>query len=214
MESGLEAHGYGMGVAVADMDNDGWLDLYLTNLGSNELWRNLGPDEHGKVRFEKVAAGAAVEDGRWSTGASFLDYDRDGWLDLYIVNYVNYRAGTRKRCFSDNGAPDYCGPEAYEAVSDRLLRNVTGVRSELSFEDVTLTAGVVVEPRPGLGVVAADLDVDGWIDLYVANDGAPNLLWRNLGNGAFEERALLSGSAVKLQRTGGSRNGCGRRRLG
>ena len=185
--SGIDARGYGMGVAVGDVDNDGHPDLYVTNLGSNQLWRNLGDG-----RFEDVTEAAGCDDDRWSASAAFLDYDRDGWLDLFVTNYVDFRLDNNKECFTDTGGRDYCGPKSYAPVPDRLFHN----RGDGTFEDVTVTSQVARTYGSGLGVVCADFDDDGWIDIYVANDGMENQLWRNLGNGKFEDIAVFSGCAM------------------
>jgi hypothetical protein len=179
--------GYGMGVATGDYDNDGWTDLYVTNLGSNALLRNRGDGT-----FEDVTADAGVDDDRWSLVALFFDYDRDGWLDLYVGNYVDFTLAGHKTCLDAAGAPDYCGPAAYRPEPDRLLRN----RGDGTFEDVTATAGPGSNPGSTLGAVAADFDRDGWLDLYLANDQMPNELWMNGGDGSFEETGLVGGAAV------------------
>ena len=184
--SGIRATGYGQGVAVGDYDNDGWPDVYLTNYGPNQLWRNRGDGT-----FEDVTAGAGCDDARWSTSALFVDYDRDGWLDLFVAAYVDYRPGTRKPCLSAAGAPDYCGPENYAPETHRLFHN----RRDGTFEDVSGRSGILAEAGSGLGVVAADFDRDGWPDLYVANDQMRNVLWMNQRDGTFRDNGLLSGTA-------------------
>jgi hypothetical protein len=185
--SGIRADGYGMGVAVGDYDNDGHPDLYVTNWGPNQLWRNLGDG-----RFEDVTQAAGVEDERFSTSASFLDIDRDGWLDLMATNYNRYRHTDQEACTDDLGRATYCGPSAYPSDPDRLWRN----RGDGTFEDISVSAGITAHYGPGLGIVAADFDRDGWTDIYVANDGAENQLWMNQGGSRFEDRALLAGAAV------------------
>ncbi|MDY7095139.1 MAG: CRTAC1 family protein [Acidobacteriota bacterium] len=187
--SGLDARGYGMGVAVGDFHNDGHPDLYLANFGPDQLWRNRGDGT-----FEDVTATAGIDDPLWSTSAAALDYDGDGWLDLYVVHYTDFSLATHKPCQNSAGRPDYCGPASYRGVADRLLRN----RGDGTFEDVTVAAGLADLREPGLGVVAADLDGDGPIDLYVANDMRPNQLWHNRGDGTFEDRSLLAGTAVNF----------------
>lgn len=188
--SGLESLGYGMGVAAGDFDNDGWIDLYVTNFGANQLFRNLGDGT-----FENVTERAGAGDTRWSVSATFFDYDRDGWLDLYVGNYVEFTIASHKRCRSATGAPDYCGPHSYDPVPDRLLHN----RGDGTFEDVTRSAGFDAALGAGLGVIAADFDRDGWLDLYVANDGTANFLWMNQGDGTFVDRAQLTGSAFNME---------------
>lgn len=209
-ESGLRAFGYGMGVATGDFDDDGRVDLYLTNFGPNQLWRNVGADVGdaggGRIAFENVtaAAGDGVGDPRWSTSAAFADVDADGRLDLFFTNYVDFRLERHRPCRSAGGRPDYCGPQAYDGQTDRLLWN----RGDGTFADVSGPAGLLDEASSGLGVVAADFDRDGHLDLYVANDLERNHLWRNLGPGddpgtddgvpRFENVALERGAAVSM----------------
>ena len=186
-ESGIREAGYGMGVAAGDVDNDGWTDLYVTNLGPNRLWHN-----DGDGTFTDVTERAGVDDPRWSVPAVFFDYDRDGWLDLYVGNYVEFTAASHKLCRTLTGTPDYCGPATYRAETDRLFRN----RGDGTFEDVSATSGIRGPSGAALGAAAADLDGDGLPDLYVANDGMPNRMWINRGDGTFEDRALFAGTAV------------------
>jgi hypothetical protein len=188
--SGIRSRGYGMGVAAADVDNDGRVDLYVTRFGSNQLWRNRGDG-----RFEDVTAAAGADEPRWSTSAAFLDYDRDGWLDLFVTNYVDFRIASHRACQASTGRRDYCAPTVYRGEPDRLLHN----RGDGRFEDVTGAAGILSAYGNGLGVVTADFDGDGWIDLYVANDRQHNRLWRNRGDGRFEDTALLAGVAVNME---------------
>jgi hypothetical protein len=186
-ESGLNARGYGMGAATGDIDNDGRVDLFLANFSDDQLWRNQGDGT-----FTDVTARSGTSDPAWSVSASFVDYDRDGHLDLYVANYVDFRFEIHKVCRMASGAPNYCGPSSYAPVADRLYRN----RGDGTFEDVTARSGIGTATGPGLGVLALDADDDGWLDLYVANDQLPNFLWRNRGNGTFEEIAMLAGCAV------------------
>ncbi|MBD8528159.1 CRTAC1 family protein [Pseudomarimonas arenosa] len=196
-QSGLEALGYGMGVATGDFDNDGRIDFYLANFGDNQLWRNVSSD--GKIAFENVTASAGVNEPKWSTSASFVDLNGDGWLDLYVANYVDFTLERHRICRSASGRQDYCGPNSYEGEPDRLFLN----RGNGTFQDISVISGIAAEPSSGLGVVSADLDRDGLIDIYVANDLRRNLLWRNLGSvdgvPRFEETALLSGTAVSME---------------
>ena len=188
-ELGLEATGYGMGVATGDYDNDGWTDLYVTQFGTNLLLRNV----EGQ-RFEDVTQTAGVGAGGMSTSAAFVDIDRDGFLDLYVTNYLRYTLATDKICTDMVGLQEYCGPQSYEGARDRLFRN----RGNGTFEDITEAAGIDRD-GPGLGVVTGDFDGDGWMDLYVANDQAPNHLWMNqgaTGELGFREEAMYRGSAL------------------
>jgi hypothetical protein len=186
--SGIAATGYGMGVASGDFDNDGWIDLYVTNLGSNQLFRN-----NGNGTFTDVTAKSGTDDARWSTSATFFDYDRDGWLDLFIANYVSFSPAMKRACFSAGSARDYCNPAVYDPGPDRLFHN----NRDGTFSDVTQRSGIGVPSGRGLGVRASDFNGDGWIDLYVANDGDANQLWMNQrGSGVFTDEALLTGVAV------------------
>jgi enediyne biosynthesis protein E4 len=185
--SGIIANGYGMGVAVGDINNDGLPDLYVTNLGSNQMYLNKG---NGK--FVDVTKESGTDDLRWSTSAAFFDYDRDGWLDLMIVNYADFSVTNSPSCYAATTARDYCTPRVFHAPGNRLFHN----KGNGSFEDVTATAGVDKEFGHGLGIVTADFNNDGWIDMYVANDGDPNQLWINQGNGTFSNDALLAGAAI------------------
>ena len=199
-ESGLTSLGYGMGVVAADFDNDGWIDLYVTNLERNQLFRNRGRDAEGRLTFEDVtdSSGAGVD--RWSVPAVAFDYDRDGWIDLYVGNYVEFSTASNKRCTDELGLPNYCGPLAFTPLPDVLLRNLgRNAKGDLRFRDVTRDAGIHREHGGCLGAVAADFNGDRWLDLYVANDGMPNQLWINRRGDGFENRALLAGAAVSGQ---------------
>ncbi len=185
--SGLRSTGYGMGVAAADFDNDGWVDLFVTNFGANQLWKNRGDGT-----FVDHTAGAGLGDIRWSIPAVSLDFDRDGWLDLYVGNYVDFSLKNHKLCRTIAGAADYCGPLSFPPLADRLYRNL----GDGTFEDVSTKSRIGREFGGALGVVAADLDGDGWQDIYVANDGVPNQMWINQHDGSFRNEALLAGTAV------------------
>jgi hypothetical protein len=186
-QANLGHTGYGQGAATGDFDNDGDVDLYVTNYGPNVLYRN-----NGDGSFTDVTRQAGVDDARWSTSAAFTDYDLDGDLDLFVANYVQFSVTGNKRCAGSDGQADYCGPEAYAAVPDRLFRN----EGNGTFSDVSTAAGLGVAFGPGLGVTCADFDGDGRQDIYVANDGAENQLWMNRGGGRFEDTALMSGTAI------------------
>ena len=184
--------GFGMGAAVGDVNGDGLADIFLTRLGPNALLKNLGGG-----RFEDITqqAGVRAETTLWSVPAVFFDYDRDGILDLFVGNYVAFSTTTHHPCYSKSGSLDYCGPSAYAPTQDRLYHNL----GDGTFDDVTLAAGLGNHPGSALGAVASDFDGDGWLDLYVANDERANFLWRNLGDGQFEEIAELAGCAVNMQ---------------
>jgi hypothetical protein len=186
-KSGIVATGYGMGTAVGDINNDGLPDLYLSNLGSNQMYLNKGDG-----KFVDVTKESGTDDPRWSTSASFFDYDRDGWLDLMIVNYADFSVTNNPACYAATTAKDYCTPRVFRAPGNRLFHN----KGNGIFEDVTVAAGVDKEFGHGLGVVTADFNNDGWIDIYVVNDGDHNQLWINQKNGRFVNDALLAGCAV------------------
>ncbi|MBK7782181.1 MAG: CRTAC1 family protein [Ardenticatenia bacterium] len=191
--SGIRSLAYGMGLATGDYDNDGWTDLYLTHWGANQLYRNRGDGS-----FEEVTAqaGAGLDDGRWSTASSFVDYDRDGWLDLLVVNYVDYRLENDHPCFAaTTGRPDYCGPASYKPAADRLFHN----RADGSFEEVTLPMGLGARDASGLGSAVLDVNGDGYPDLFVANDAMENDLWVNLAGEGFENQGPMSGTALNRQ---------------
>src|SRR5688572_24980940 len=197
--SGIAVSGDGMGAATGDIDNDGWVDFYVTALGANRMLRN-----NGDGTFADVTARSGTEDRRWSTSATFFDYDRDGWLDLFVVHYVNFNAEMKRGCFSTASARDYCNPSVYAPVPDRLLHN----NRDGTFSDVSVPAGIARAAARGLGVLAADVNGDGWTDLYVANDGDPNHLWINdRGAGRFTDDALLSG--IALNRSGQAQGSMG-----
>ena len=186
-KSGIVATGYGMGVALGDINNDGWSDLYLTNLGSNQMYLN-----NGDGTFVDVTRSSNTDDPRWSTSAAFVDYDRDGWLDLMVVNYAEFSPANSPNCYATTTARDYCTPRVFRAPGNRLFHNLGNGK----FADVTAASGIVREFGHGLGVISADFNNDGWPDIYVANDGDPNQLWMNQKNGTFKNEALLAGAAV------------------
>ena len=190
-ESRLAAHAYGMGAATGDYNNDGWVDLYVTNFAaSNQLWHN-----NGDGTFADVTATAGVGEERWSVAATFFDYDLDGFLDLFVANYVDFTLARNKACLKENSLRDYCGPQSYKTEPDRLFRN----RGDGTFEDVSKKVGIADATGAGLGAIAADLDGNGWPDLYVANDMSPNRLWLNQGQQGFLDDALLLGCAVNRE---------------
>lgn len=190
-QSGIDGRGHGMGIAAGDIDNDGWVDLLLTYLGRNRLYRN-----NRDGTFTEVSASSGIDAPGWGISASFVDYDRDGWLDLYVGNYVRYEFASDRKCTVLSDRRSYCGPEHYDRQTDRLYRN----RGDGTFADVTATAFIASEAfGPALGVATADFNNDGWMDAYVANDGRANLLWLNQHNGTFKSPGLLSGAAVNEQ---------------
>jgi hypothetical protein len=190
-QAGIDVTSYGMGLAAGDVDNDGFVDLYRTGLSGSVLLHN-----NGNGTFTDVTAKAGVANpGGWGVPASFVDYDRDGWLDLYVGNYLHYSIAGDLDCLSVTGQHDYCPPNSYRAQPDRLYHN----RGNGTFEDVTSRALVGGADGPALGISTADFNGDGWIDIYVGNDGQPNQLWINQKNGTFKDTAFLSGAAVNGQ---------------
>ncbi len=180
--------GFGMGCAVGDFDGDAWPDLYVTQLGSNRLFRNRRDGT-----FEDVTRKAGVAVRSWSTSAAFVDYDADGHLDLFVVNYIRWSPSIEMECFSHGGRRDYCSPVNYRAPAPTvLLRN----RGDGTFEDVTARSGLDRAYGNGFGVATGDFDGNGHVDLYVANDAMPNQLWLNQGDGRFLDDAPLRGCAL------------------
>ncbi|MEE2899375.1 MAG: CRTAC1 family protein [Gemmatimonadota bacterium] len=201
--AGLDLSIYGMGVTVADYDADGDADIYLTAVGSNVLLRNDG----GRFTDVTVAAGvtgnAPDAPDAWSSGAAWLDYDRDGWLDLFVCNYVRWTSETDLFATIDGTSKSYATPQQYEGESCRLYRNGGAGR----FADVTEAAGVSNAEGKSLGVAVADFDEDGWPDLIVANDTQRNFLYRNDADGSFTDIAVRAG--VAFDEAGRARAGMG-----
>lgn len=218
--AGLDVELYAMGCAAADYDNDGDLDLFIACLGpdrlfQNEMFRRSGAQvsekgpEHLRTRtpehplFRDVTRQAGVGDPRWSVGAAWLDYDRDGWLDLFVANYVDWTPTTDRYCTLTGRRKSYCTPQDYDGVPCALFRN----RRDGTFEDVSRAAGIGRHVGKSLGVLVHDENADGWPDVFVANDTEPNFLFRNTGQGRFEEVGLQAGFA--LGETGVPRSGMG-----
>ena len=178
---------YGMGTAIADYDNDGDADIYITTLKRNRLFRN-----NADGTFSDVTDTAAVGGESWSTSALFFDYDRDGWLDLFVCNFIRWSKKLEIPCVVDDQFIFYCPPFAYGGRSCRLYRNL----GNGTFEDVTIRAGIYNLKGKSLGVTMLDYDDDGWIDLAVANDTEPNFLYRNNGDGTFTDEAVPRGVAT------------------
>ena len=188
-----------MGAAAADFDNDGWQDLLVTAVGQNRLFRNTG-----KGTFVDVTARAGLGSRvGFSTSAMWFDYDRDGWLDLLICNYVRWTPETDVQCSVDGKQKAYCTPEAYRGATSWLFRN----RGNGTFEDVTAKAGLFDATSKSLGVTLVEYDADPWPDVFIANDTQPNKLYRNNGNGTFTELGLKAGLA--LSEEGRARAGMG-----
>lgn len=185
--SGVQATGYGMGIATGDIDNDGDLDVFVANYGENQLFENTGGGA-----FRDITAASGLSGADWSISATFADVDGDGLLDLYVGNYLEFSTALYEPCRRWSTRLSYCAPGNFKPAGDRLYRNLGNGR----FEDITAVAGVGDPLGPAMGVVAEDLNGDGRMDFYVANDGAENLLWINQGNLRFTNEALIAGIAV------------------
>ena len=186
--SGLGDDGYGMGSCAADVDNDGDLDVYVTNFGPNRYYENDLP----AGRFVDRTAAAAVGDSAFSTGCAFADVDADGFVDLYVANYHDFSYANHKLCAEGgSGLQLYCGPESFNGVRDHLFRN----QADGTFTDETEARGLLSTDGKELGVVFGDIDLDGDPDLYLANDKTLNFLYLNKGGGHFDETGLLAGVA-------------------
>lgn len=190
-KAGVGDTGWGMGVCAGDYDNDGWDDLYVTCLGPDHLFKN-----NGDGTFKNVTKVAGVSDPRWSTGAAFVDYDNDGFLDLFVSNYVDFdvnKLPSNERPCLYRGIEVQCGPRGLRGAGDTLYHN----NGDGTFTDVSVKAGVT-DPNGyyGLGVVCSDFDGDGFVDIFVANDATPNFLYRNKGDGTFNDIGFTSGAAV------------------
>jgi len=216
--SGLDVELYAMGCALADYDNDGDPDLYVTCLGPDRLFRNevLGarrsvfgrspehPTPNTQHRlFRDVTRQASLGDPRWGAGAAWLDYDHDGWLDLFVANYVDWTPATDRYCTLTGKRKSYCTPQDYDGAPCALYRN----QGDGTFEDVSQKAGIGAHVGKSLGVLVHDENEDGWPDIFVANDTEPNFLFRNTGEGRFEQVGLQAGFA--LGETGLARAGMG-----
>src|SRR6202795_1718476 len=196
---GLDIEMYGMGVAIGDYNNDGFPDIFISCVGQSHLFRNNGD---GKFTDVTRAAGFLSREG-FSTSALWIDYDRDGLLDLFVCNYVRWSPEHDVFCSLDGTHKSYCTPEAYRGNTCWLFHN----RGDGTFEDVTATSGVFDSSSKSLGVAMFDYDQDGWPDLLVANDTQPNKLYRNLRNGTFKDVAVEAGIAFSAE--GKARAGMG-----
>jgi hypothetical protein len=197
-QAGVAVEMYGLGCAVADYDNDGYEDIYITGVGGNCLFHNLG---NGK--FADVTAKAGVGNGGFSTSAAWFDYDNDGKLDLLVANYVEWSEAKDQYCSLDGKNKSYCTPQAYKGQSSTLYHN----KGNGTFEDVTKRAGLYDPTSKALGIALLDYDNDGWLDLFVANDTEPNKLYHNNHNGTFTEAGV--GAGVAFGEAGTARAGMG-----
>ena len=155
-----------MGGAVTDFNKDGWIDLYVTNWGENQLWKN-----NGDGTFSDVTAMAGVESQQWGTSVAFVDINQDGWDDLFVSNYITFEYDTHRPCYSPSGAISYCGPKSGAPAPDRLFLN----QKDGSFKDISAISGIAQKQEAGLGVLIRDFNSDLWPDIYVANDAGHNL---------------------------------------
>jgi hypothetical protein len=186
--AGVSGAGYGMGVAVADFDNDGFEDLFLPGVNRNILYRNRGDGT-----FEDVTARAGLEGTGWSIAAGWFDYDNDGLLDLFVVRYVKWDPAKERFCGDkERNIRTYCHPEFYEGLSNQLFHN----NGNGTFTDVSKESGIAAHIGKGMGVAFADYDGDGRMDVFVANDTQPNFLFHNEGGGRFREVGLEAGVAL------------------
>lgn len=184
--SGLDIEIYSMGVAIADYDNDGRDDVYVTALEGDHLFHN-----EGNGKFRDVTRQSGISNASFGTSAAWFDYDRDGKADLFVANYVQWSQKGDLRCSLDGSSKSYCTPESYKGNSSKLYRNLGGGR----FEDVTQKAGLGDPTSKSLGITVLDYNNDGWPDLFVSNDTQPNKLYRNNRNGTFTEEAVSAGVA-------------------
>jgi hypothetical protein len=189
--AGVAGAGYGMGVAVGDYDNDGWPDLFVANVNGNQLFHNNGDGTFTDVTA-KAGLSGATHSGRkmWSIAAGWFDYNRDGLLDLFVVNYVDWDPRYEPACMGLNGR-GYCHPDSFPPLTNTLYRN----NGDGTFTDVSAETGISKVEGRGMGVAFADYDNDGWPDIFVANDNSPNLLFHNLGGKRFEEVGIQAGVA-------------------
>lgn len=185
--SGLEGTGYGQGIAVGDINNDGYPDVYVSNYGQDNLYIN-----NGNATFTDITARSGINDPEWSASAAFVDYNLDGYLDLYVTNYLKYDPAVQ--CTDNFGKVIYCGPKRFSGIPDKLYRN----NGNNTFTDVSVRSGIASVERSGLGVTFGDWNNDGHPDIFVANDGQPNFLWINQDNEKFEDEALKLGTAVNM----------------
>jgi hypothetical protein len=199
--SGLDFDGWNVGVAIGDVDNDGRPDVLITQFGLTKLDRDCSTSvrllhNEGGGKFRDITAEAGISNPqKWPASAAFVDYDRDGRLDLVIANYLDYDMSWP--CTGTDNAREFCGPRTFPGTIPRLFHNLgPGDGKPVRFADVTVEAGLATKAAPGLGVYAVDMTGDGWPDIFITNDGAPNHLWVNKRNGTFKNEAMSRGIAL------------------
>ena len=181
---------FATGVTVGDYDNDGFLDLFVTGYNSRQLFHN-----NGDGTFTDVTAKAGVAGGGWSSSAAWVDYDRDGYLDLFVARYLDYDVKNAPYCgYKQEGYRMYCDPQQFDGVPDQLFHN----NRDGTFTDVSVKAGIANRAGKGLGVVIGDIDLDGWPDIFVTNDGVRNFLYRNKGDGTFQDITYTAGTGFDM----------------
>ena len=186
-ESGLGSTQYSMGVAIGDINNDGYQDVYCSNVGSDQLFLN-----NGNGTFSDISTAAGIKNQEWGCSVIFFDYNQDAYLDIFVTNYLNY--DSLQFCTDRAGRQDYCGPKSYIGVPDILYKNM----GDNTFTNVSDYSNISNLNGKGLGVVSNDFNSDGLADIYVANDGEANFLWTNQGNGKFIENAVAMGAAFNM----------------
>ncbi len=192
-EAGLAGQGYSNAVAVADFDNDGFSDIFVTGVNRNTLYKNLGNGHFADITAMAGLEGIDPKSGKkWSVSAGWLDYDNDGWLDLFVSNYVVWDGAKEPRC----GTPErqfYCHPKEYQGLPNQLFHN----NRDGTFSDVSKTSGIASHIGKGMGLAFADMDGDGFTDIFVANDSVRSFLFHNQGDGTFREIGLETGVALR-----------------
>ena len=190
-KAGVAGNGmFATGATVGDYDNDGFLDLFVTGYNSRQLFHN-----NGDGTFTDVTAKAGVSGGGWSSSAAWVDYDRDGYLDLFVARYLEYDIKTAPYCgYKQEGFRMYCDPQQFDGVPAQLFHN----NHDGTFTDVSVKAGIANRAGKGLGVVVGDIDLDGWPDIFVTNDGVRNFLYRNKGDGTFQDITYTAGTGFDM----------------
>jgi hypothetical protein len=190
-KAGVAGNGmFATGVTVGDYDNDGFLDVFVTGFNSRQLFHN-----NGDGTFTDVTAKAGVSGGGWSSSAAWVDYDRDGYLDLFVARYLEYDIKTAPPCgYKQEGYRMYCDPQQFDGVPAQLFHN----NHDGTFTDVSVKAGIANRAGKGLGVVVGDIDLDGWPDIFVTNDGVRNFLYRNKGDGTFQDITYTAGTGFDM----------------